>query len=96
MWRACSAVALAFCLFKVFLCCARVLCVPDLTVALLGIALGLEIAGADWLVCAQAYEGDRATSAPRTRQAILLSTTFLQIGSFDRDGRSRNSMRLLR
>jgi hypothetical protein len=44
--RARSAVALAFCLFKVFRCCARVLCVPDLTLALFGIAFTLEDAGA--------------------------------------------------
>ena len=39
-------IALARRLFRVFLCCAGVLCVPDLTVALLGIVLALEAAGA--------------------------------------------------
>ena len=83
--RACSAVALALCLFRVFLCCARVLCVPDLTVALLGIVLALEAAGADWLVCAKAPRGARASTAPRPIQALLLSMALLQIGSFDRE-----------
>ena len=85
IWRACSAVALARCLFRVFLCCARVLCVPDLTVALLGIVLALEVAGANWLVSVKAGRGTRASMATRPIQAILLSMALFQIGSFDRE-----------
>jgi hypothetical protein len=66
----------------VFLCCARVLCVPDLTVALLGIVLALEAAGA---ICAKAGRGARPSTATRPIQAILLSMALLQIGSFDRE-----------
>jgi hypothetical protein len=69
----------------VFLCCAWVLCVPDLTVALLGIVLALEAAGANWLVCAKAGRGARPSTATRPIQAILLSMALLQIGSFDRE-----------
>jgi hypothetical protein len=69
----------------VFLCCTRVLCVPGLTVALLGIVLALEAAGADWLVCAKADRGASASTAPRPIQAILLSMAFLKIRSFDRE-----------
>jgi hypothetical protein len=76
-WCAYSAVALALCLFRVFLCCARVLRVPDLTVALLGIVLALEAAGANWLVCAKAHRGARAGTALRPIQAILASIAFL-------------------
>ena len=70
---------------QVFLCCARVLCVPDLTVALLGIVLAREAAGANWLVCAKAGRGARASMATSPIQAIRLSMALLQIGSFDRE-----------
>jgi hypothetical protein len=46
--------------------------------------LALEIAGADWLVCAKARRGAIASTAPRPIQVILLSMAFLQIKSFDR------------
>jgi len=74
IWRACSAVALAFCLFRVLLCCDRVLCVPDLTVALLGIETALAAAGAaNGLVCAGAGRGANASAAVRPIKAILLT-----------------------
>jgi hypothetical protein len=73
-WRACSAVALAFCLFRVFLCRARVLCAPDLTVALLGIETALAAVGAvDGLVCAGTARGANASAAAKPIKPILLT-----------------------
>jgi hypothetical protein len=68
-WRVCWEVALAFCLGKVFLCCERALCVPDLTVARLGIALEAT-AAPPWFVCAGADSGARTVSAPKPIHAI--------------------------
>ena len=73
-WRACSEVARAFWRFRVFLCRSRVLCVPVLTVALLGIEPMLAAAGtADELVCAGAARGANASAAARPIQTVLLT-----------------------
>lgn len=80
----CSAVALALCLFRVFLCCARTLCVPGLTEALLGIVVATAAGAADGLLWARVGRGASASEA-RAIQANLLSIFFpSEVHSADR------------